>query len=308
MAAPVTRAPGADDDSDSAAVAEGAVRAGAPIATTLDLGGRRYDLTHRALVMGILNRTPDSFYDKGATFEPDKLYARAEQLVADGADILDIGGVKAGPGPTVTEAEELDRVVPVVAGLVARFGTPVSVDTWSASVARASYAEGAVMGNDISGLADPDYAAAAAEHGAAVVVTHIRLAPRVADPDPHYGDVVHDVARFLRDRATRARAAGIPAERIVLDAGLDLGKTAEQSLTLLRASPTLAGLGYPLLLSASNKTFLGKVLDLELTERRAASIGAAALGIAWGCRIVRVHDVKGTCRARDVLTAVGEAE
>ena len=127
-------------------------------APTLDLGGRRYDLTHRALVMGILNRTPDSFYDKGATYELDKLYARAEQLVADGADILDIGGVKAGPGPEVTEPEELDRVVPVVAGLTARFDTPVSVDTWRASVARASYAEGAVMGNDISGLADPDYA------------------------------------------------------------------------------------------------------------------------------------------------------
>jgi dihydropteroate synthase len=296
MTAPATRTPGADAETST------------PLATTLDLGGRRYDLTHRALVMGILNRTPDSFYDKGATFELDKLYARAEQLMADGADILDIGGVKAGPGPEVSEAEELERVVPVVAGLVARFEAPVSVDTWRASVARASFAEGAVMGNDISGLADPDYAAVAAEHGAAVVVTHIRLAPRVADPDPRYDDVVHDVARFLSDRAASARAAGVPAERIVLDAGLDLGKTAEQSLTLLRASPALAGLGYPLLLSASNKTFLGKILNLELTERREASIGAAALGIAWGCRIVRVHDVKGTCRARDALAAVSEAE
>jgi dihydropteroate synthase len=277
-------------------------------AQQLHLGDRRYDLTHRALVMGILNRTPDSFYDKGATFELDKLYGRAEQLVADGADILDIGGVKAGPGPDVTEPEELDRVVPVVAGLVARFDTPVSVDTWRASVARAAYAEGAVMGNDISGLADPDYAPAAAEHAAAVVITHIRLAPRVADPDPRYDDVVTDVARFLVERADGARSAGVPAERIVLDAGLDLGKTAEQSLTLLRASGTLAGLGYPLLLSASNKTFLGKILDLELTERREASIGAAALGISWGCRIVRVHDVKGTCRARDVLAAISEAE
>jgi dihydropteroate synthase len=280
----------------------------AAVATALDLGGRRYDLTHRALVMGILNRTPDSFYDKGATYDLDKLYARADQLVADGADILDIGGVKAGPGPEVTEPEELDRVVPAVVGLTARFDTPVSVDTWRASVARASYAEGAVMGNDISGLADPDYAPAAAEHGAAVVITHIRIAPRVADPDPHYDDVVHDVARFLSDRAAGARDAGIPADHIVLDAGLDLGKTAEQSLTLLRASSTLAALGYPLLLSASNKTFLGKVLDLELTERREASIGAAALGIAWGCRIVRVHDVKSTCRARDALAAINEAQ
>jgi dihydropteroate synthase len=276
--------------------------------SSLDLGGHRHDLTHRALVMGILNRTPDSFYDKGATFALDDLYARAAMLVADGADILDIGGVKAGPGPEVTEAEEMDRVVPVVAGLVARFSTPVSVDTWRASVARASYAEGAVMGNDISGLADPDYVAAAADFGAAVVITHIRLAPRVADPEPHYDDVVAEVANFLLERADRARAAGIPPERIVLDAGLDLGKTAAQSLTLLRASPTLAALGYPLLLSASNKTFLGAILDLELTERREASLGAAALGISWGCRLLRVHDVKGTCRVRDALAAVGAAE
>jgi dihydropteroate synthase len=280
----------------------------ATVAPAIRLGRRRHDLTHRALVMGILNRTPDSFYDKGATFDLSKLWARAEQLVADGADILDVGGVKAWPGPEVTEAEELDRVAPVVAGLAQRFDTPVSIDTWRASVARACFAEGAVMGNDISGLTDPGYVTAAAEHGAAVVATHIRLAPRVADPDPHYDDVVGEVEAFLLERAGRARAAGIPPDRIVLDAGLDLGKTAAQSLTLLRASPRLAGLGYPLLLSASNKTFLGKVLDLELTERGAASIGAAALGIAWGCRVVRVHDVRGTCRARDALAAVSEAE
>jgi dihydropteroate synthase len=277
------------------------------VTLTLNLGGRSHDLTHRALVMGILNRTPDSFYDKGATFGLDALYTRAESLVADGADILDLGGVKAGPGPEVTEDEEMERVVPVVAGLVARFPTPVSVDTWRASVARASYQEGALMGNDISGFADADYLAAAAEHEAAVVATHIRLAPRVADPEPHYDDVVAEVGGFLTDRAERARAAGIPADRIVLDAGLDLGKTAAQSLTLLRASPTLASLGYPLLLSASNKTFLGVTLDLDITERGPASIGAAALGISWGCRIVRVHDVKGTCRVRDALAAVSAA-
>ena len=273
----------------------------------LDLGGRRHDLTHRALVMGILNRTPDSFYDKGATYQLDALYRRAAELVADGADILDLGGVKAGPGPDVTETEEMERVVPVVDALVARFDAPVSVDTWRASVARASYAEGALMGNDISGFADPDYLAAAAECGAAVVATHIRLAPRVADPDPQYGDVVVDVRDFLMDRAERAKAAGVPAERIVLDAGLDLGKTAAQSLTLLRASSILAGLGYPLLLSASNKTFLGVTLDLGITERREASLAAAALGLSWGCRILRVHDVKGTCRVRDAVAAVSSA-
>jgi dihydropteroate synthase len=287
----------------------GAAQAAETLVTgrVLDLGGRRYDLTHRALVMGILNRTPDSFYDKGATYGLDALYARAGALVAEGADILDVGGVKAGPGPEVTEAEELERVVSVVAGLVARFDVPVSIDTWRASVARACYAEGARMGNDISGLADPDYAPAAAEYGAAVVATHIRLAPRVADPEPHYDDVVGEVADFLVARAERAAAAGLPPERIVLDAGLDLGKTAEQSLTLLRASDTLANLGYPLLLSASNKTFLGVILGLELAERRGASLAAAALGTSLGCRILRVHDVKGTVRVRDALAAVSEA-
>ncbi len=202
MAAPATGTPTTDPTTETIT----------PLAPLLDLGGRRYDLTHRALVMGILNRTPDSFYDNGATFELDKLYRRAEELVADGADILDIGGVKAGPGPEVTELEEVDRVVPVVAGLVARFDTPVSVDTWRASVARASYAEGAVMGNDISGLADPDYAPAAAAHDAAVVITHIRLAPRVADPEPHYDDLVAEVARFL-GRARQRRAGGRPPGR-----------------------------------------------------------------------------------------------
>jgi dihydropteroate synthase len=281
--------------------------AAALITPILDLGGTRHDLTHRALVMGILNRTPDSFYDHGLTFQLDALYTRAAELVADGADILDIGGVKAGPGPEVTEPEEMERVVPVVAGLVERFDVPVSVDTWRASVARASYAEGALMGNDISGFADPDYLPAAADNGAAVVATHIRLAPRVADPDPQYDDVVADVSDFLRQRAERALTAGLPPERIVLDAGLDLGKTAAQSLTLLRASPTLAGLGYPLLLSASNKTFLGVTLDLGITERGEASLAAAALGIAWGCRILRVHDVNGTCRVRDAVAGVSAA-
>ena len=270
----------------------------------LQLGGRRYDLTNRALVMGVLNRTPDSFYDRGATYELDALLARAETLVAEGADILDVGGVKAGPGPEVTESEEMERVVPTVEALAKRFDVPLSVDTWRASVAGEAYAAGAVLGNDISGFADPDYLATAAGAGAAVVATHIRLAPRVPDPDPHYDDVVADVARFLEERAQRALDEGIPADRIVLDAGLDLGKTADQSLLLLRASPRLADLGHPLLLSASNKTFLGVLLDLDIGQRREASLAAASLGVTLGCRILRVHDVAGTCRVRDALADV----
>jgi len=276
-------------------------------ATTLRLGDRVYDIEHRPLVMGILNRTPDSFYEKGVTFALDDLVRRAGILVDQGADLLDVGGVKAGPGPEVTEEEELDRVVPAIAALADRFDVPLSVDTWRASVARAAYGAGAVVGNDISGFADPDYLPAAAEHRATVVATHIRLGPRIPDPDPVYDDVVGDVATFLVERAGRARAAGIAPDRIVIDAGLDLGKTALQSLALLRASDRLADLGFPVLLSASNKTFLGVVLGLEIGERREASIAATSLGAVLGCRVMRVHEVGAHRQACDVLAAVAGA-
>jgi dihydropteroate synthase len=257
--------------------------------------------------MGILNRTPDSFFDKGAHAPMDRFLKRADELVTEGADILDVGGVKAGPGPEVTAAEELDRVIPAIEALRDRFDLPISVDTWRASVAAAAYEVGASVGNDISGFGDPDYLATAAAAGATVVATHIRLAPRVPDPEPHYDDVVGEVATFLVERARRAEAAGVASDRIVLDAGLDLGKTWEQSLELLRRSSQLAALGYPLLLSASNKTFLGKLLDLEVDQRKDASLAATAVGVAGGCRIVRTHDVKGTRRVCDVLAAVLEA-
>src|SRR3954469_2621987 len=159
--------------------------------------------------MGILNRTPDSFYDKGTYYAFDAFLRKAEGLVDDGADFLDVGGVKAGPGEEVTEEQELERVVPAIEALRARFDLPLSVDTWRASVARACFEAGAVVGNDISGFADPDYLPTCAEFGASVVATHIRLKPRVADPTPHYDDVVASVNEFLLERAHRAEAAGI---------------------------------------------------------------------------------------------------
>lgn len=278
-------------------------------ATHLELGSRRYDITDRPLVMGILNRTPDSFYDKGLTFALDDLVRRAGLLVESGADLLDVGGVKAGPGPFVDEAEELDRVIPAIEALHARFDIPLSVDTWRASVARAAFEAGAVVGNDISGFGDPEYLGVAAKAGASVVATHIRLGPRIPDPEPVYenDDVVAAVETFLVDRAGQALAAGIPAERIIVDAGLDLGKTAAQSLELLHASDVLADLGYPLLLSASNKTFLGVVLGLEIGERREASISATALGAILGCRIMRVHDVAAHRQACNIIEALNAA-
>ena len=270
----------------------------------LALGDTRFDITHRAVVMGILNRTPDSFYDQGAYYEFDAFLRKAEQLVADGADFLDVGGVKAGPGDEVTEAEELERVVPAVQALAGRFDVPLSVDTWRASVAKECFAAGAVVGNDISGFADPDYLPVCAAAGASVVATHIRLAPRVPDPEPYYADVVATVCDFLADRAERARAAGIAPERIMVDAGLDLGKTEAQSLVLLRASDRLAELGYPVFLSASNKRFLWHLLEVDRSSAGDGTMAAHALGIALGCRILRAHDVRNGRRVADVMAAI----
>jgi dihydropteroate synthase len=271
------------------------------------LGDRVHDLTSRTLVMGILNRTPDSFYDRGATFALDAFLRRADEMVAQGADIIDVGGVKAGPGPEVSEAEELERVVAPIAALHDRLDVAISCDTWRAGVLDAACGAGAVVGNDISGFGDPDYLRVAAAHGASVVATHIRLQPRVPDPEPCYEDLLGHVTTFLLARAAQAEAAGLAPEQIALDAGLDLGKTPVQSALLLRESDALAAHGFPLLLSASNKRFLGELLGLGIDARRSASLAAVAYGVAHGCRIVRVHDVSGSRQVCRMIEAIWEA-
>ena len=264
----------------------------------------RYDCTSRSLVMGILNRTPDSFWDRGRFWDFDNFLRLADDHVAAGADLLDVGGSKAGPGPEVTEAEELDRVVPAVEALHDRFDLPLAVDTFRGSVADAAMDAGACVGNDISGFADPTFLPACVRHGSTVVATHVRIGPRIPDPAPVYGDVVVEVWAFLAERVRWASEAGIPDERIIVDAGLDLGKTPAMSAELLRRSDHLATLGRPILLSASNKGFLGEVTDNELEDRVEVSWAAHALGIARGCRILRVHDVRGARRVADVMDAV----
>jgi dihydropteroate synthase len=263
-----------------------------------------HDLASRTLVMGILNRTPDSFYDRGATYALDDLLRRAEALAAAGADLLDVGGVKAGPGPDVDEAEELDRVIPPIEALHARLDLPISCDTWRANVLDEACKAGAVVGNDISGFADPEYLTVAVRHEASVVATHIRRRPRVPDPEPHYDDLLGEVTAFLLERAAQAEAAGLAREQIALDAGLDLGKTPAMSAVLLRESSVLAAHGYTLLLSAPNKRYLGELLELGIDDRRDASLASVAYGVVHGCRIVRVHDVAGTvavCRVTEAL-------
>ncbi|MBC8365296.1 MAG: dihydropteroate synthase [Actinobacteria bacterium] len=271
----------------------------------LELGPEHVvDITHRSVVMAILNRTTDSFFDQGRHWDFDDFLRLAEQHVADGADILDIGGVRAAPGPEVTAAEEMDRVVPAVDALRRRFDLPISVDTFRGSVVEAALSAGACIGNDISGFADPTFLPACARHGASVVATHVRIGPRIADPNPRYDDLCGDVRGFLAERGRRAETAGIPSRRIMLDAGLDLGKTPSMSAELLRNTDDLASLGYPVLLSASNKGFLGALVGTEVDDRTESTWAAHALGIGAGCRILRVHDVRGARRVADLMAAV----
>ena len=274
----------------------------------VELGRTRFDITTRALVMGILNRTPDSFYDGGQYWAFDDFLRKAEQLVVEGADFLDIGGSKAGPGPEVTVQEEMDRVVPAVEALRKRFDLPISVDTFRASVFEESCKVGADIGNDISGFADPDFLPVAVRHGASVVTTHVRIGPRMPDPEPIYPNGVRvDVVDFLRRRSQMALDAGLPRERIMVDAGLDLGKNPVMSAELLRHSDDLVALGFPVFLSASNKGFLGELVGTEVDDRREATFGAHALGIALGCRILRAHDVRGNRRLADTMSVILQA-
>jgi dihydropteroate synthase len=168
----------------------------------------------------------------------------------------------------------------------------------------AAFDAGAVLGNDMSGFLDSDYLAAAARAGAAVIAAHIRLPPGVPDPDPHYGDVVDDVLAALRELVRRAAAAGIPGERIILDPGYDLGKTWEQTLTLLAHTPRFADLGHPLLVAVSNKIFLGRLLDLPTGERTTATVAACAYAVIRGARVMRVHDVRAGRQVADLLAAL----
>jgi len=275
----------------------------------LDLGGRRFDLTRRALVIGVLNRTRDSFHDRGAYFELDALLSRAEELVADGAHVLEVGARPGGVGVMeVSEAEETALAVESIEKLRARFDVPIAVDTQRAAVAAAAFGVGAVLGNDMSGFSDAGYLSAAAAAGAAVIATHIRLPPGVPDPDPVYGDVVEDVVAALMELATRARAAGIPADRIVLDPGYDLGKTWQQTLRLLAATPRFAQLGYPLLIAVSNKIFLARTLGLDGDDRGTATVIACEYGVAHGGRVLRVHDAQAGRQVADLIGALQERE
>lgn len=250
-------------------------------------------------MMGVLNVTPDSFSDGGRFRTPEAALAHGRRLAADGADIIDVGGESTRPGAqTVPEDEERRRVVPVIAELT-RLGVPISVDTQKAAVADAALRAGATIVNDVSaGRADPEMLGVVATHGAGVVLMHMRGEPRTMQQDPRYRDVVAEVGDFLAERVDAARAAGVPADRIVVDPGIGFGKTAEHSWALLRATPVLAArVPAPLLVGPSRKSFLRAVgAPDDPMGRDAATAATAVWALRHGAAMVRVHDVAG-CRA-----------
>ena len=261
-------------------------------------------------VMGVLNVTPDSFSDGGRYAEPAAALSRARQLIADGADMLDVGGESTRPGAEpVTEAEEIARVVPLIAALRAESERPISIDTMKPAVARAAVAVGASMWNDVTALRHaPHSLAVAAELGCRVVLMHMQGEPATMQAEPRYDDVVAEVAEFLMARAEAAMAAGVARDRIWLDPGLGFGKhMLRHNLPLLRGLEAIVDLGFPVLLGASRKSFIGAVDGGRrgADERLGGSIAAALWGAQAGVAAVRVHDVRETVQALRVWAAIG---
>lgn len=263
----------------------------------------------RTLVMGILNVTPDSFSD-GRPLGNDAAFARAERLISEGADMIDVGGESTRPGwRPVSVEEEISRVVPVVREIAASFDVPISVDTMKPEVARAAMEAGASIINDVNGLRNEGMMPAVKETGAAAVIMHMRGTPSNmhAEVDASaYGDVVADVMWYLNGRINAAEEAGIEREKLIIDPGLGFGKTFEHNIELLRRCREMRCLGAPVLIGASRKRFIGHLTGVEPERRLGGSVGAAVMAAESGASIVRVHDVEATVQALRVVNAVGD--
>lgn len=259
---------------------------------------RSLKLGERTLVMGILNVTPDSFSDGGHFVEPTAAVDHALEMAAQGADIIDIGGESTRPGADpVSTAEEIRRTVPIIAKIREQSDIPLSIDTMKADVAMEAVAAGAVIINDVSAFeADARMAEVAADTEAGVVLMHMKGTPRTMQAHPEYGNVTEEVRDYMKSRADVAIQHGVARNRIVIDPGIGFGKSTEHNLKLLRGLPVLTGCGYPLLVGASRKSFIGQLTGRTApADRRAGSLGAAAWAVANGAHILRVHDVLDTC-------------
>ena len=254
--------------------------------------------------MGILNVTPDSFSDGGAFLDCDKAVVHARQMVADGADIVDVGGESTRPGAdSVSTFQEIDRVVPVIERLAHDLSVLISVDTSKPAVMRAAVAAGAGLINDVRALREPGALEAAAETKRPICLMHMRGDPRTMQRDPEYRDVVREVHDFLQARMAAAMTAGIARERIIIDPGFGFGKTPEHNLALLRHLRDLGGLA-PIMVGLSRKSMIEKLLGLSMEQRTCASVALAVVAAQNGARIVRVHDVAGTVQALRMLEAI----
>ena len=269
------------------------------------IGGRTFDFDHEIVVMGIVNRTPDSFFDHGRTFEFDHAVAAALAAGANGAGWVDIGGVPFSPDtPEVSAAEEVDRVVPVVEQVAEASDVVISVDTFRPAIAAASIAAGATVINDTTGLHDPELADVAAAQGATLVITHSLALPRQHHNRPQYDDVVADIKTFLTERVQLAVDHGLPEDRIVIDPGHDLNKNTLHTLELTRRLTEIADLGLPMLAAVSNKDFVGEATGLAESDRMPPSIAAATICVLNGARILRMHDVPAAVAAVRMIEAV----
>jgi dihydropteroate synthase len=275
-----------------------------PLETARVIGGQSFDFSRRIAVMAIVNRTPDSFFDRGTTFALDRAVASAQAAVLAGADWVDVGGVPFGRGPAVSLEEEIDRVLPLVREIHALSEVVISVDTASAEVARLAIAAGAGVINDTSGLWDPRMASVVADSDATLVLTHSLGAPRSEASQPIYRDVAAEVAEKLRHLIATATAAGVRADRLVVDPGHDLNKTTVQTLELTRRLEFIVAVGPPTLVAVSNKDFIGETLDAPRAERLEGSIAAAVVCMVKGARIIRMHDVSAAVAAARMTEAI----
>jgi dihydropteroate synthase len=269
------------------------------------LGRQRFG-AHEPVVMAIVNRTPDSFYDRGATYAEAAALDRVAEAVDQGARIVDVGGVKAGPGDAVDAAEEIRRVGGFVAAVRERFpDVAISVDTWRAEVGEVVCQAGADLLNDAWGGYDPDLAAVAGKHGVGLVCMHTGGAvPRTRPHRVGYPDVMGDVLRQTLELAERAVALGVPRESVLLDPGHDFGKNTRHSLEVTRRLGELTGTGWPVLVSLSNKDFVGETLDVPLDGRLTGTLAATAVCAWLGARIFRVHEVEQTRQVIDMVASI----
>jgi dihydropteroate synthase len=271
----------------------------------LRLGRREFD-THEPVIMAIVNRTPDSFYDQGATFRDEPALARVEQAVAEGAAIIDIGGVKAGPGEEVTAEEEARRTVGFVAEVRRRFpDVIISVDTWRHEVGEAVCEVGADLLNDAWGGVDPRLAEVAARYGVGLVCTHAGGAqPRTRPHRVAYDDVVGDILRVTLGLAERAVELGVPRESVLIDPGHDFGKNPRHSLEATRRLGEMVSTGWPVLVSLSNKDFVGETLDKPVKERVVGTLATTAVSAWLGAQVYRVHEVAETRQVLDMVASI----